>query len=117
SAKPPSPPPPPVDQPPPPPPDTHLAADEPQPSPSSSIVEGVSPCKFPFIYKSIIYKECTSVDDPEGKPWCSTRTDTQNNYISGHWAHCNARTRTRHRWPGFLHSPEDGLLQIPGAQA
>merc|ERR1712168_896732 len=36
---------------------------------------GPSFCKFPFIFKEVSYSSCTTKDDPEGKLWCSTKTD------------------------------------------
>ncbi|CAL4142151.1 unnamed protein product, partial [Meganyctiphanes norvegica] len=44
---------------------------------------GNSNCKFPFIFKGTIYTKCTTDHAPDGKPWCSTQTDNQNNHIPG----------------------------------
>ncbi|CAL4083149.1 unnamed protein product [Meganyctiphanes norvegica] len=48
------------------------------------------PCQFPFIHSGVTYTACTTVDDPEGKLWCSTRTDIQDNHVTGggHYKHC-----------------------------
>ena len=47
-------------------------------------------CQFPFIFKGRIFSACTTVtgtnDDGDyeyGTPWCSTKTDSNNNHISG----------------------------------
>ncbi|CAL4060207.1 unnamed protein product, partial [Meganyctiphanes norvegica] len=53
------------------------------------------PCKFPFIYKGVAYTECTAQDDPAGKPWCSTRTDNQNNHVRGSFKHCTESDSTK----------------------
>ncbi|CAL4122234.1 unnamed protein product, partial [Meganyctiphanes norvegica] len=49
-------------------------------------------CQFPFIYKGETYTTCTKVSDPEGKFWCSTKTDRQNNHVSGggNFKHCTS---------------------------
>ena len=49
---------------------------------------GAGSCKFPFIYKGVTYTECTTKDEENGKFWCSTETDNQNNHIEGKWTHC-----------------------------
>jgi len=47
-------------------------------------------CQFPFIFKGRLFSACTTVtgtnDEGEyehGTPWCSTKTDDNNNHISG----------------------------------
>ena len=32
-------------------------------------------CKFPFVYKQIIFNACTTLDSEDGTPWCSTKVD------------------------------------------
>ncbi|CAL4059350.1 unnamed protein product, partial [Meganyctiphanes norvegica] len=58
---------------------------------SSALAQGKLPCQFPFIYKNITYSSCTTVDDPQDKRWCSTKTDNQNNHVSGggHYRECS----------------------------
>ncbi|CAL4100679.1 unnamed protein product, partial [Meganyctiphanes norvegica] len=45
-------------------------------------------CAFPFQYGDEIYNSCTTVDD--NKPWCSTRTDSQNKHVAKYWKYCKA---------------------------
>merc|ERR1719295_1165731 len=35
------------------------------------------PCVFPFTYQDETYQGCTTVNDPDNKPWCSVATDDQ----------------------------------------
>ena len=47
-------------------------------------------CAFPFIYKNVVHQQCTTVDDPLNKPWCSTKVSANKQHISGsgNWGHC-----------------------------
>ncbi|CAL4122717.1 unnamed protein product, partial [Meganyctiphanes norvegica] len=48
-------------------------------------------CQFPFIYIGVTHTTCTTVNDPEGKLWCSTKTDSQNNHVpGGNFKHCTS---------------------------
>lgn len=40
-------------------------------------------CVFPFVYKTVVYQECTSID--YDKPWCAT---TDNYDRDGLWRDC-----------------------------
>ena len=44
-------------------------------------------CIFPFVYKQIVYNECTTIEN-DGTPWCSTKTDGNNTYIGDYWGNC-----------------------------
>jgi len=44
-------------------------------------------CVFPFTYKGVVYDKCTKAD--HSKPWCSTKTNIEGHYISGHWGDCS----------------------------
>ena len=48
-------------------------------------------CQFPFIFEDKTRTGCTTDTDPEGKPWCSTKVDSQGVHVGGggHWAHCS----------------------------
>merc|ERR1712038_149912 len=39
------------------------------------------PCVFPFKYQNKTYQKCTTVNDPDNKPWCSVATDDQGKFI------------------------------------
>ncbi|CAL4142687.1 unnamed protein product, partial [Meganyctiphanes norvegica] len=60
----------------------------------------ISNCKFPFIYKGDTYLTCTKRDDPNGKPWCSIKTDNQNKHIQSpsngpkNYRHCTSSAGT-----------------------
>jgi len=47
-------------------------------------------CVFPFTNKGKRYEKCTTDDDPGGKSWCSTQTDSAGNHMKGNWGHCNS---------------------------
>ncbi len=51
----------------------------------------VKPCIFPFTYEGVTYNNCTIVNDPDDKPWCSTNLDEDGNHVvSGrYWGHCD----------------------------
>ncbi len=44
-------------------------------------------CVFPFIYKTVSYSNCTTVQN-NGIAWCATETDANNNYITDKWGKC-----------------------------
>ena len=49
------------------------------------------PCVFPFIINPTtnkVFNECTTEKDPNGKLWCSTKTDDSNKHIRGNWGYC-----------------------------
>ncbi len=48
------------------------------------------PCIFPFAYDGVIYNNCTEVNDPDNKAWCSTKVDENGNHVKsgGFWGHC-----------------------------
>lgn len=45
------------------------------------------PCIFPFVYKSVLYTHCTTVD--HNQPWCATATNIQGGFINGKWGICD----------------------------
>ena len=42
-------------------------------------------CSIPFIYKGVTYHQCTDVDNPPGKHWCSL---TPNYDEDPQWVRC-----------------------------
>ncbi|CAL4061469.1 unnamed protein product, partial [Meganyctiphanes norvegica] len=56
----------------------------------SSPVAAQGNCVFPFIYNGVSHNKCITENDPEGKLWCSTKTDEQNRHVKGgnFWEHC-----------------------------
>merc|ERR1711931_432658 len=53
-----------------------------------------SSCVFPFTIDGKTYNGCTTYFDPENKPWCSTKVDSNGGYITGYWGHCNSACKT-----------------------
>ncbi|UXI67981.1 alkaline phosphatase D family protein [Tahibacter amnicola] len=48
--------------------------------------ENTNRCLFPFSYKGVTYRGCTSVDDT--RPWCYFQRDASNVGIAGQWGYC-----------------------------
>merc|ERR1719234_1338675 len=50
-----------------------------------------STCIFPFNFDGVSYSGCATTDD-DPRPWCSTKTDANNNHVSGvgAWGYCDA---------------------------
>ena len=48
------------------------------------------PCIFPFKYSGQTFDSCTTIRDPDKKPWCSTKVDADGNHVTagGYWGHC-----------------------------
>ena len=50
------------------------------------------PCVFPFKLQAGETEDlntCTNASDPDGKYWCSTKTDRDGVHEKGHWGYCN----------------------------
>ena len=45
-------------------------------------------CLFPFVYKNVIYKECTDVDSIEF--WCATEVDSSGLVVNNKWEDCQS---------------------------
>ncbi|CAL4122853.1 unnamed protein product [Meganyctiphanes norvegica] len=60
-------------------------------SSTAVVAQDTTGCKLPFIYKTVSYTSCITIDDPNGALWCSTLTDNQNKHIQGNWKHCTTR--------------------------
>ena len=48
-------------------------------------------CRFPFKWKGKEHHSCTTIGDPEHKPWCPVSLDRQGNAEQQRWGHCNPR--------------------------
>ena len=48
-------------------------------------------CKFPFKVSGVLYNTCTTAQDPNGKYWCSTKTDNKDRHMRGQWGYCDER--------------------------
>ena len=44
------------------------------------------PCIFPFLYKGVIYDECTNMDHDQ--KWCSTKVYSAGTHVDGKYGHC-----------------------------
>jgi hypothetical protein len=53
-------------------------------------------CIFPFKYQDILFNECTTLNDPDGKFWCSTKVDESGNHVvgQGEWGYCDPDCET-----------------------
>ena len=54
----------------------------------------LNPCSFPFIVDGKRFDDCTDFLDPDGKFWCSTRTDPKTfEHVNGQglWGFCTNR--------------------------
>ena len=49
-------------------------------------------CAFPFTYEGTTYRGCTRKNDPKGRLWCSTRTDSKGFHLlkQNQWGYCNS---------------------------
>ncbi len=59
------------------------------------------PCIFPFKYSGQTMTECTTLNDPEDKPWCSTKVNDKGNHVTagGFWGHCDQGCDTNDSGP------------------
>ena len=48
-------------------------------------------CRFPFKWKGKEHHSCTTIGDPEHKPWCPVSLDRHGNAEQQRWGHCNPR--------------------------
>lgn len=46
-------------------------------------------CIFPFKFNDKMFNGCTKEYDPDGKFWCSTNVDLNNEHVAGNWGYCN----------------------------
>ena len=58
------------------------------PSPSRNV-----PCSFPFRFKGRLRRACITEEDPDGRHWCSTKTEANFDHIpgKGFWGYCRRR--------------------------
>jgi hypothetical protein len=54
------------------------------------VSQKVKPCIFPFTFSGQTLTECTTLKDPEGKLWCSTRVNDEGKHVTsgGFWGFC-----------------------------
>ena len=53
-------------------------------------------CQFPFSYEGKRYTRCTTDKDPDGRLWCSTKVDKNNNHVQneGQWGYCSDQCKS-----------------------
>ena len=67
-------------------------------------VTDLKPCKFPFIFKNKTYYNCTYDYTLENnaftlaRPWCSTKTDENNNHVKGNIGMCVDPVKCNFSW-------------------
>jgi len=68
-------------------------------------------CKFPFKFAGGLYYGCTSKTDPDGRVWCSTATDENDNHIGDQnlWGYCE-EISTCYRNENLLKDNENALI-------
>ncbi len=61
----------------------------------------VQPCIFPFEYLGQTFYRCTTLKDPDGKPWCSTKVDEDGSHVTsgGYWGHCGQDCQEDQAYP------------------
>ena len=59
-----------------------------------------------LIDSGVSYTECTVVDADDGKPWCSTLTDSEGKHVeeNGNWGNCPCQPGLKTRYNGHLAS-------------
>ena len=46
-------------------------------------------CKFPFIYKNVMFTKCTLVSHNEFTYWCATQTNSTHHFQNKKWGNCS----------------------------
>ena len=46
-------------------------------------------CMFPFKYAGKEFNECTDINDPDNKLWCSTKVGPNREHLRGNWGYCS----------------------------
>merc|ERR1711976_125381 len=47
-----------------------------------------SSCVFPFTYKGVTYKSCTTAESDNNKAWCATEVDSEGVVVNNKWQDC-----------------------------
>ena len=55
-------------------------------------------CVFPFTYKGVTYKSCTTAESDNNKAWCATEVDTEGVVVNNQWQDCAEVRHTPHKW-------------------
>ena len=72
-------------------------------------------CVFPFKFRGHEYNACTTVADPDDKPWCAVEVDEKGNSEWKKWGHCHPSCSTYDnpemttKKPNSMTIDEDGL--------
>ena len=66
------------------------------------------------IFQDVKYDACILVDADDGKPWCSTKTDTRGNHIGGQgqWGHCAGSCPVEGKKDDSVHVNVEGSSSI-----
>ena len=53
------------------------------------------PCVFPFKWNGKTYSSCPIDSDDTNETWCSVKTDSNGNHITGQglWGHCGSKCK------------------------
>ena len=49
--------------------------------------QGIS-CVFPFTYRGVTYKTCTTAESDNNKAWCATQVDSEGVVVNNKWQDC-----------------------------
>ena len=54
------------------------------------------PCAFPFKFRDITYKSCTTDHNDPGdtNAWCSTKTDYSDTHVKGNYGFCEQKCQS-----------------------
>ena len=45
-------------------------------------------CVFPFTFKGVTYKTCTTAESDNNKAWCATQVDSDGVVVNNKWQDC-----------------------------
>jgi hypothetical protein len=71
-------------------------------------------CVFPFTYKDVTYKGCTTNHSENGDRWCAYEVDENGVAVDGKWADCNDACPNDGEDEGSVSCDESSLFNLDG---